>query len=356
MQEIVIIGGGIIGAATAFALSRAGADHLTVIESGGVAGQASGRSFGWLNASSYQDAPHFALRHRALEAWRRYAKDSGSRHIYWPGSLVWEHRGDRFQTEADALIRMNYSVQFIDRKEFVKREPEVANPPEHCLFLPEEGVIETAPVARDMLIASGARLVSGCQVRGIETVSGRVAGVRIDQGIVPAHKVIVAAGTACPGLLAPFGIALPMLHRPGLLMRSRPVGRVISHILASPEQELRQDANGCLIAPTTPAHQTDNADRVADRPDLLAQATLLRLSEMLPGQALDWQEVMLAARPVPGDGLPVIGACGPDGLFLAVMHSGATLAVLAGALLADEVLNGTRPDILGPYRPERFDG
>ena len=53
-----------------------------------------------------------------------------------------------------------------------------------------------------------------------------------------------------------------------------------------------------------------------------------------------WEAVMLAARPVPQDGLPVIGASWPEGVYVAVMHSGVTLAALVGEAVTQELARG----------------
>jgi glycine/D-amino acid oxidase-like deaminating enzyme len=66
----------------------------------------------------------------------------------------------------------------------------------------------------------------------------------------------------------------------------------------------------------------------------------------------------LAQRPVPKDGMPVVGACGPDGVFASVMHSGVTLAPVMAEILAQEVmgqtLNTQLAELISPYRPDRF--
>ena len=63
---------------------------------------------------------------------------------------------------------------------------------------------------------------------------------------------------------------------------------------------------------------------------------------------------MVAPRPVPGDGLPAIGAIGPRGLYLSVMHSGATLAAIVAEIVAEELNDDPRAPLLKPYRPDRF--
>ncbi|MBC7479270.1 MAG: FAD-binding oxidoreductase, partial [Pseudorhodobacter sp.] len=176
---------------------------------------------------------------------------------------------------------------------------------------------------------------------------------RLDQGVIVADYVVVAAGVACAALLAPLGLALPMLHRPGMILRTRPVGARVGHILASPGQEVRQDLAGRLIAPLAASHQGDAGDAV-DLPGDLAEAALLRIRALLPGVAMELAEVAAAFRPVPGDGLPAVGATGIAGLSLAVLHSGVTLAGIVAELLTAEIMGGDVSPMLDEFRPDRF--
>ena len=224
-----------------------------------------------------------------------------------------------------------------------------------------EGVAETATLAQALIDAAtglGAQLLLGVTALAVETAGDTVTGLRIEQGVIPADRVVVCTGTGSPGLLASVGVALPMLSRPGLLLRSAPVAPVLSHVMAAPGQEFRQDASGRIIAPTSANHQADDADRVTQRPDVLADAAMARLQAMLPEVALRWEQVTQAMRPVPLDGLPVMGHCGPEGLHMAVMHSGITLAPLAGELVAtavlDQPLSNHQSDLIAPYTPQRF--
>ena len=60
-------------------------------------------------------------------------------------------------------------------------------------------------------------------------------------------------------------------------------------------------------------------------------------------------------RPMPIDELPVIGFCeAAPNLYIALMHSGVTLAPLVGELAALEIVDDARVEMLAPYRPERF--
>ncbi len=82
-----------------------------------------------------------------------------------------------------------------------------------------------------------------------------------------------------------------------------------------------------------------------------------RLRVLLPSLELELAQITLAHRPVPGDGLPAVGAVKP-GLYVATLHSGITLGALMGELIASEVINGNSAQTdnwLETYRPpQRF--
>jgi len=58
---------------------------------------------------------------------------------------------------------------------------------------------------------------------------------------------------------------------------------------------------------------------------------------------------------MPEDEVSLVGPLpGADGVFVLATHSGVTLAPALGRLLADEIVGGAVPELLGPFRPNRF--
>ncbi|HHS94707.1 MAG TPA: FAD-binding oxidoreductase, partial [Rhodobacterales bacterium] len=167
-------------------------------------------------------------------------------------------------------------------------------------------------------------------------------------------KVVVAAGTGAPALLAPLGLALPLLARPGLLLRTHPVAARLGRILAGPFGALRQDREGRLHLPLSVGHQSDDASRIEGDAGALADAALARLGRHLDLPGLAWERVMLGWRPVPADGLPVLGRAGPEGLYLAVMHSGVTLAAGVAEGMTREIMGQGTAQGFAPFSPDRF--
>lgn len=347
-MKIAIIGGGIIGAALARHLNRAGAD-VTVFDTGPGATQA---SFGWVNASFFLNEDHFRLRAEGLAAWRRLGG-----HVSWSGCLCWEETGEAFDAQRDQLVRLGYDLQEVGQGEFAALEPQISAPPRALRFM-QEGI--APPAAANSALLDGVRRISGVRVLGIASRNDKVTGLQTAQGDMSVDRVVVAAGIGSPVILDTVGVALPMLSRPGLMLRTAAVPPVMRHILVTPGQEVRQDAGGHIWAPTAANHQSDDAAQITERPDLLADAALERLQRLLPQQQLAWDHVMLAQRPMPQDGLPVFGACGPEGMFVAVMHSGITLAAITAELLGPQILgtplSNAQSALAAPYSIDRFQG
>ncbi len=350
-QKILIVGAGVIGATLAFQLARQGAE-VTVVEAAQPAHAASGRSFGWINASFHLDDAHYRLRVAGIAAHRRLGAALPEVAPNWQGTLWWEAEGEAMATMAAELAGLGYPVEQISPRHLASLEPRLARLPAAALRFPAEGATDAAALARAALKASGARLLAGLAVKGLIETSGRITGIKTAIGPFAADHVILAAGTGTPALLAGIGLDLPMLTRPGLLLRSQAVDWRLHHILVTPEQEIRQDAGGRLLAPASAHHQADSAEAVPE-PEAAITATLARLRALFgdPGIALD--QAAIGHRPVPGDGLPVIGQARP-GLSLAVMHSGVTLAAIVAEALAAEILGQGGDPLVARYRPDRL--
>ena len=67
------------------------------------------------------------------------------------------------------------------------------------------------------------------------------------------------------------------------------------------------------------------------------------------------ENTRMGVRPIPQDGLPVVGLLpGLQNLYVAVTHSGVTLALILGRLIALEVALHRPQRVLAPFRPERL--
>lgn len=351
--RFLILGAGITGACLAHRLAALGG-AVTILDANRPASAASGASFGWVNASFFLSDAHFHLRRAGIEAHARLAADLG--HGHNPQGCLWyEDQGDAFDTTRTTLHRLGYPHRPLARAEIAILEPHLATPPDRALLFSAESAIDTAALTRTLLAratAAGARLITGLPATALTEAQGRITGILTPAGPIQADHTILATGTGTPALLAPLGLTFPMLHRPGAIVRTQPLPPLLTHILATPQQEVRQTPDGALIAPAAAHHQADTADTPPD-PAQAMETTLRHLRTLFPRADIRPDRITLATRPVPGDGLPATGPVMP-GLSMAVMHSGATLAPLVADLMAAELTGlGDRP-LLAPFRPARF--
>lgn len=351
-MKVIVVGAGIIGASIAWHLRRSGAE-VVVIDGGLPA--ATNASFGWINASFYADAAHHKLRVAGMAAYARLGAQADIP-VTRCGALWWEAQGAGLNKMRSEFQALGYPVEYVSGQAVQNAEPHLANLPDEALLFAGESAADAAGVAAVLIATSGAQVLRGVQVERC-LGRGHVTGVRTNMGDIHADRVVIAAGTGAQAILAGAGMSLPMLKRPGVLVTTKPVAAKINHVLVTPHGEVRQLADGRVLASAVANHQGSDASDVPQHPQGIADRVLGWLQPMFPEQDLQLDNVSLAYRPMPADGLPVIGAAGPAGLHVAVMHSGVTLAAVAGEATAAEVLGQghTRyADLLAPYRANRF--
>ena len=363
-KHVLIIGAGVIGAAIAYQSARRGL-RTTVVDAAGPAAAASGASFGWINASFHLNAAHFHLRQESIAAHRRLNDSLPALPIDWCGCLYADDDGDALQRTYDDLSGFGYPVERLDQSAVAARVPALVAPPEEALFFPGEAAADAGALATALLeaaIDNGARFIRGVPVDGLVERNGAISGVMTPLGAIAADEVVVASGVGAPALLTPLGLSLSLLERPALLIKSAPLPPLLDCIFASATQELRQLPDGRMLAPGVAAHQTDASSAIAADPMSVAEDAMQRLSALLGLDApLPFREVALGRRPMPADGLPVVGRWGPPGLTVAVMHSGVTLAAAVGEALAatlddkQSAAGDRQAALIKPFSPDRLD-
>lgn len=356
VQTHVVVGAGIIGAATAFQLSRAG--HPVIVISSGQA-DATSAAFGWINASFFLNEDHHFLRTAGIAAWRRVMQDLPLK-AEWQGCLCWDMSMSEMQETHDRLQALDYPVELLSGPRIGDLEPALKTPPQQALFFPGEGAASSADIAGQFLEAArelGAKLVNNVFVSGIRMKRGCAVGVETSQGVIKADKVIIAAGTGTTAIANSFGCDIPLVSRPAYIMRTSRQKPILKHILATPEGEIRQEPSGHILMPVAVSHQGDQAETLTQTPTEAAEGALDRLHRHFNGlDIVDWSQIIRAERPVPVDGLPVVGPVA-EGVYVAVLHSGITLGPIIAELIAKDIsgrLDNADAALLAPYRPDRF--
>ncbi|MDP9068238.1 MAG: N-methyl-L-tryptophan oxidase [Actinomycetota bacterium] len=208
--DVVIVGAGVMGAATAWALAPSGRD-VVVLEQFTPAhrrGSSHGRTR--IFRLSYPDARWVRMAQRALKLWRELEAEVGERLLAQSGGL---DIGDGVAANAAALEECGADYELEEGRAFGRRFPGIALAPgEAVLFQPDAGV-----VAAELSVAA---FLGSAQRRGAEVAySQRVVAlhahaegveVRTDHSLYRARVAVVTAGGWARNLLRTAGIELPV--------------------------------------------------------------------------------------------------------------------------------------------------
>jgi glycine/D-amino acid oxidase-like deaminating enzyme len=370
--RVVVTGAGIIGASVAWHLAKAGA-AVTVIDKAGPASHASRGTFAWINATWAKQPRHYhALNRDGVLGWRDLGR-SLNIPIRWSGSLEWFDGAERQAKLADQIAEQaewGEPARMVDAAELATLEPHVDfGGAQQAAFSANDGAIDPVGATRALLEAAaamGAGIRYPCELTGVEIRAGRLTRVETSTGPVDADRLVLATGAEPDTALRFAGIDIPQRSTPGIIALTEPAPPLINRIIAAPGVHLHQRDDGRIVlgeqagAPGNEAHALRLAGRPNDFPtrQIAAQhagrmlATAAVFVPRIRETAID--EVYIGWRPLPLDGHPVLGASPerPD-VYLAVMHSGVTLAPVVGQLVAHEVAEGRRVERLDDYRPDR---
>lgn len=347
-RQVVVIGAGIVGASLAYHLASSAAD-VTIVEANGIASGVTATSFAWINTTRTAPDPIALLRGAAISDYHRLEAEVPGLHVRWTGALSYPvdagdaHAGER--TGAETVV---------SRAHIRALEPNLRHPPDHALHAPEQGALDAVQATHALIAAAqkhGATVLTDTKVLSFSTHHAHVTGVQTTAGWLPADVVVCAAGTGTAALAQLLGITLPIKASPAIFIRYGVLPDVVRSIISSPAMEVRQAADGSLLAAE---------DYLDDTPDNAPAALALRaataIAQQLDGVAhLDAQQACVGLRPIAADGLPIIGfAPGCTGLYVCTLHPGVALAAVVGRLAAGEILGGLPSPTLSPCRPERF--
>ncbi|HEV2689489.1 MAG TPA: FAD-binding oxidoreductase [Bryobacteraceae bacterium] len=361
-EPIVVVGAGIIGASIAYHLAKRGA-QVTIVEASRPASEASGKSFGWINATfSKRPRHYFDLNIHAVADWHRLHEElNGEPAIQWGGSVTWCVPGADAADLAQGIRnhrQWGYAVREIDAAELHRLLPNVAPGDfQKACFCESEGAVdpvEAVNVLLNFAQRSSAEIRCPSTVTGLEIANGQVRGVRTEAGSIRAGTLVLACGVAIPGIAQMASLQVPLKDAPGVLVHTAQLPKLIDRVAIAPGVHFKQTADGRIVVGgqiVAGAGTSVSDANINQASEIFEQAR--RFLPALHDARID--HVTLGHRVMPEDEYPILGFSAPcPNLYLAATHSGVTLAPLIGRLAAIEILDGTPVSLLEPYRPSRF--
>ncbi|MCZ6678512.1 MAG: FAD-binding oxidoreductase [Candidatus Poribacteria bacterium] len=368
--HVIVIGAGIVGASIAYHLSQRDGVTVTVLEKDEPGSGASGHSFAWLNSFGKDPDFYHQFNRRSMDLWRRFADRLGTDiGLHWGGELRWRKTVEDTEVlrrRVKQLQMWGYPCRMVTVDEMYELEPGLEPGPVAAASLSEiDGRVEPHRVIDACLERAQERgavvqtrtPVMGCR---LDRRKQHLEAVETSTGTMPCDVVVLASGVHTTALARQAGVNIPQRESPGVIVRIEDAPRVLQtvSVIHAPavdahqrEIHLRSCADGTLRMGQGTQENEDRDDSQAHADDLLRRATHY-LPALVGARATP---IPVGYRPMPIDGLPILGFCQRvPNLYIAVMHSGVTLAPLVGELAAMEIVDGVRVEMLAPYRPERF--
>lgn len=368
-QEILIIGGGVIGLSLALELHKKGAGRITILERGKIGQESSFAAAGILaphaEAEKQDDFYHFCDESKNLYA--DFAEQllaetgvdieldcSGTLYLAFSETDAAEIR-HRFAWQKKAGL----NVELLSAEETRKTEPFVSPDAREALFFPHDWQVEN----RRLLAAlqkyaalNSVEIVENAEVRNLLIEKGKVVGAETSDEKFFAGTVVLATG-AWTSLIesGENDFSLPPVEPVrGQILSFRTAKRLFSKVIYSPRGYLVPRRDGrILIGATVEAVGFDKSVTKSGI-DFLSEIAL----EISPSLAnLEIFDKWAGLRPASADGLPIIGAF-PEtkNLFIATAHfrNGILLAPLTAKILADKIVENSDSKYLEIYSPKRF--
>ncbi len=366
-SKVIVVGAGIFGVSAAVHLQRLGVPTI-LINDGPVGNGASGRSLAWLNSSRKRSADYHRLRMVGIDRYRTLAaRCPNASWLRFDGGLTWDANDDNNEiAEVFAYEQsIGYDAQFLSAADVAAVTPGVdprSVTPQGAIFNAGEGWVDLPSLINVLLgefLERGGQLVTDAGRAAVTTVGARATGVvTTSGGKFDADAVLVATGADVPAMTAAKGRHIPDATPIALLVHTRPVDVTLRAVLNTPRVAIRPTPTGALALDSAWSEEEVIAhpDGSYEVKDTTVQGLLDEASRVLEGHPkLELESYGTGPKPIPGDGEPVFGQLRDiAGYYIAFSHSGATLGLIAGELLAGEIATKRPHPLLAAFRPERF--
>jgi len=350
-------------------------------------GRTTKASWAWLNANNKQPKFYQSLNQLGVQAWKRQPH---LRHLVsWLGSLV------RFEKFPEFVNDGGYPAEGpLTSNEIKYLEPlaqwNINEKNGYSFFFPDEGCVDPSDAIKILRRAAkdlGVEIKCGHTVTNVirDEQSGYIRTVEslerdetsTGAGLITNTRADLVVAAAGCGSKASFLGGLPLVDRPGRIEYAQLTSKnkiqssnklKLRRILVDPERSshVLQRKNGDVVAGgggnlefggsestlTVPLGRAKNSHKQK----YVSATSLLGLARELAPSLVDgaaFTRSCQAVRPMPQDGLPVVGYSAP-GIYSVVTHSGITLGLLLTALAAAEITESISFELLDCYRPTRF--
>jgi glycine/D-amino acid oxidase-like deaminating enzyme len=364
--EVMVIGGGMVGAACAYGLARRGIRAL-VIDGGDLDFRAARGNGGlvWVQGKGLDMAPYQHLTRRSSDAWPDFARDLMS----LDGSdIQYQRKGgvtlclgeEEMASREGVLMRLHnqpggsaLDFEMLDRRRLEQLMPGVPFGPDvaGASYCWRDGHVDPLRLLLAMqrgIQKLGGRLISQQPVRSLSHAAGMF-HAKTDTNIYAAPKVLIAAGNGSGPLARQVGLDVPVRPQRGQMM----VTERLPPILPLPAGGVRQTGDGTFQIGATQEEVGFDIGTTVEAAATMARRAVKVLPLLRNAKVVrHWA----ALRVMTPDGHPIYAQSDTHpGAFVALCHSGVTLAAAHCEMLSATLAAGALPADAAPFHHRRFD-
>jgi octopine oxidase subunit B len=362
--DVAVIGGGLLGAAIAWGLARAG-QRVAVLDEGDVAYRASRGNFAlvWVQSKGLGMPEYAAWTQRSSDRWAELAallKDETKLDVAFarPGGFHLCLSEGELENRAQMLMRLhnqphmaNYPYEMLDREGVRKLLPEIGPEVVGGSYCPLDGHCNSLRLLRALHTAISAHGAAYLANHVVQHIEPRAGGFRLATAVgeVRAGKLVLAAGNGNPRLAPMVKLSAPVRPQRGQIV----VTERVRPFLRYPVVTIRQTDEGSVMLGDS-VEEAGFDDSVGSGVVAAIADRARRMFPLLGG--LNVVRSWAALRVMTADGFPIYDQSAEcPGAFIATCHSGVTLAANHALELAPMIAAGRLRDDLEVFSARRFD-
>ncbi|WP_122770320.1 NAD(P)/FAD-dependent oxidoreductase [Pseudomonas viridiflava] len=212
--DVVVIGGGIIGAFTAYYLAKRGM-KVALIEKGRIGAEQSSRNWGWCRQQN-RDARELPMATKALELWEQFGAETGEQTGFSRCGLLYLSNNEQeiagWARWGEFARTVNVDTRMLTSQQAAEHGKATGKQWKGGVFAPSDGTADpsrAAPAVARAIMALGSTVHQGCAVRGIETEAGRLSAVVTEKGVIRTPIAVLATGAWASSFCRQYGIRFP---------------------------------------------------------------------------------------------------------------------------------------------------
>ncbi|MFN3281516.1 MAG: NAD(P)/FAD-dependent oxidoreductase [Tabrizicola sp.] len=247
--DVVVVGGGVIGVMTAWFLRERGLS-VVVCEKGRIAGEQSGRNWGWVRQQG-RDPAELPIMVESLSIWKRLAAEMGDRLGFRQTGVLYLAKTEReiagFEAWTEHSRAHQLDTRLLTVAETMAMLKGAVAPWKGALWTASDARAEpwvAVPALAAVAEEKGVVICEACAVRGLDLTAGRVAGVVTEAGRISCDHVVLAAGAWSRLFLGQHGITIPQLSVLASVAATEPMPEIFPGNAADDDFAFRRRADG----------------------------------------------------------------------------------------------------------------